>query len=57
MDIKRSGSKPSVKGPAEWFTGSVRIDFLFDAEAPARAAGAAVTFEPGARTAPRRPPE
>jgi quercetin dioxygenase-like cupin family protein len=51
MDIKRAGSKPSVKGTADWFTGTVRIDSLFDANAPARAAGAAVTFEPGARTA------
>jgi quercetin dioxygenase-like cupin family protein len=51
MDIVRVGSRPSIKGPAEWFTGSVRIDTLFDAPEPARAAGAAVTFEPGARTA------
>ena len=51
MDIKRSGSQPSAKGPAEWFSGTVRIDPLFAASAPARAAGAAVTFEPGARTA------
>ena len=51
MDIKRAGTKPSIKGPADWFTGTVRIDGLFDASAPARAAGAAVTFEPGARTA------
>src|SRR4051812_38646493 len=51
MDIKRAGTKPSVKGPADWFTGTVRIDGLFDANAPARAAGGAVTFEPGARTA------
>jgi quercetin dioxygenase-like cupin family protein len=51
MDIKRTGSRPSKKGPADWFTGTVRIDPLFDATAPARAAGAAVTFEPGARTA------
>jgi quercetin dioxygenase-like cupin family protein len=51
MEIKRSGSQPSAKGPAEWFTGTVRIDPLFSASAPARAAGAAVTFEPGARTA------
>jgi quercetin dioxygenase-like cupin family protein len=51
MEIKRAGSRPSVKGPADWFTGTVRIDGLFDANAPARAAGAAVTFEPGARTA------
>ena len=51
MDIKRAGSQPSQKGPAEWFTGTVRIDPLFQAPAPARAAGASVTFEPGARTA------
>ncbi len=51
MDIKRSGSRPSGKGPADWFTGAVRIDPLFPATAPARAAGNAVTFEPGARTA------
>ena len=51
MDIKRSGSQPSVKGPAEWFIGTVRIDPLFDAAAPARVAGASVTFEAGARTA------
>jgi quercetin dioxygenase-like cupin family protein len=51
MDIIRIGSRPSTKGPAEWFTGSVRIDALFDAPEPARASGAAVTFEPGARTA------
>ena len=51
MDIQRVGSRPSVQGPTEWFTGAVRIDFLFDAKAPARAGGAAVTFEPGARTA------
>jgi quercetin dioxygenase-like cupin family protein len=51
MDIKRIGSQPSAKGPAEWFTGAVRIDPLFGENAPARAAGNAVTFEPGARTA------
>ena len=51
MEIKRSGSQPSGKGPAEWFTGMVRIDPQFQARAPARAAGNAVTFEPGARTA------
>jgi quercetin dioxygenase-like cupin family protein len=51
MEIKRSGSQPSSKGPADWFTGTVRIDPLFQAHAPARAAGASVTFEPGARTA------
>lgn len=51
MDINRVGSRPSAKGPADWFTGNVRIDPLFDANAPSRAHGAAVTFEPGARTA------
>jgi quercetin dioxygenase-like cupin family protein len=51
MDIKRAGSQPSGKGPAEYFTGSVRIDPLFQAKDPARAVGASVTFEPGARTA------
>jgi hypothetical protein len=51
MEIKRSGSQPSGKGPAEYFTGSVRVDPLFQAADPARVAGAHVTFEPGARTA------
>ena len=51
MEIKRIGSQPSAKGPAEWFTGSVRVDPLFEAPAPARVRGASVTFEPGARTA------
>ena len=51
MDIKRNGSQPSAKGPAEYFTGSVRIDTPFKGEAPARVGGAIVTFEPGARTA------
>ena len=51
MDIKRSGSQPSIKGPTDWFTGAVRIDPLFAANDPARAVGASVTFEPGARTA------
>ncbi len=51
MDIKRSGSQPSRKGPAEWFTGAVRIAPLFEAPDPARVRGASVTFEPGARTA------
>jgi quercetin dioxygenase-like cupin family protein len=51
MDIKRAGSSPSTKGPAEYFTGTVRVDPLFPVTAPARAAGNAVTFEPGARTA------
>ena len=51
MEIKRVGSQSSTKGPAEWFTGTVRIDPLFQARDPARAAGASVTFEPRARTA------
>lgn len=51
MDIKRNGSQPSRKGPAENFTGTVRVDPLFDAPPPARVLGASVTFEPGARTA------
>ena len=51
MEIKRAGSQPSAKGPADWFTGTVRIDPLFSAPVPARVAGATVTFEPGARTA------
>jgi quercetin dioxygenase-like cupin family protein len=51
MDIKRSGSQPSAKGPAEYFTGTVRIDPLFEAHDRARTLGASVTFEPGARTA------
>jgi quercetin dioxygenase-like cupin family protein len=51
MDIQRSGSKPSSKGPTDWFTGTVRIDSPFQADAPARVGGAVVTFEPGARTA------
>jgi len=51
MDIKRVGSQPSTKGPVEYFTGTVRIDPLFQANNPARAVGASVTFEPGARTA------
>jgi quercetin dioxygenase-like cupin family protein len=51
MEIKRNGSQPSSKGPTEWFTGTVRIDPLFQANAPARASSASVTFEPGARTA------
>ena len=50
MNITRAGSQASAKGPADWFTGTVRIDALFGAKAPARAAGNAVTFEPGART-------
>src|ERR1700752_4611934 len=51
MEIRRVGSQPSSKGPADWFTGTVRIDPLFQANAPARAVGASVTFDPGARTA------
>lgn len=51
MNIKRNGSQPSVQGSAEWFTGTVRIDPLFSPTGPARASGAYVTFEPGARTA------
>jgi quercetin dioxygenase-like cupin family protein len=51
MEIKRIGSQPSNKGPADWFTGAVRIDPLIQASAPARVASASVTFEPGARTA------
>jgi quercetin dioxygenase-like cupin family protein len=51
MEITRIGSQPSAKGPADWFTGAVRIDRLFQPHASARAAGASVTFEPGARTA------
>jgi len=51
MDITRSGTQPSGKGPAECFTGTVRIDPLFQPPEPARALGVSVTFEPGARTA------
>ena len=51
MDIHRNGSRPSAKGSADYFTGAVRIDPLLATAAPARAAGATVTFEPGARTA------
>jgi hypothetical protein len=51
IDIKRCGSQPSGKGPAEYFTGTVRIDPLFEAPDPARVRGASITFEPGARTA------
>lgn len=51
MKIQRAGSQPSVKGPADWFTGAVRIDPLFQPADPARVAGNTVTFEPGARTA------
>ena len=51
INIQRSGAQPSTKGPAEYFTGSVRVDYLFQPKEPARASGASVTFEPGARTA------
>ncbi len=51
MEITRNGAQPSAEGPADWFTGTVRIDPLFQAGTPARATGASVTFEPGARTA------
>ncbi|OLP58788.1 cupin [Xaviernesmea oryzae] len=51
MQIKRAGTQASGVGPSDWFTGTVRIDPLFAAISPARAAGNAVTFEPGARTA------
>ena len=51
MDVIRAGSRPTGKGPTDWFTGHVRIDPLFNPHAPERAQGASVTFEPGARTA------
>src|SRR5260370_10238744 len=51
MDIKKIGSQPSGNGPADWFTGTVRLDPLFRAPAPARVVGARVTFESGAPTA------
>jgi quercetin dioxygenase-like cupin family protein len=51
MEIKRVGSQASNKGPADWFTGTVRVDPLFQAPEPARVGGAHVTFGPGARTA------
>lgn len=56
MEITPLGSKPSVEGPDDWFTGAVRIDPLFDATEAARASGASVTFQPGARTAWHRHP-
>jgi quercetin dioxygenase-like cupin family protein len=56
MDIKRIGSEASTKGPADYFTGAVRVDPLIQAPEPARVAGASVTFEPGARTAWHRHP-
>ena len=49
MDLKHSGSQPSVKGPTEYFTGTVRVDPLFKMPEPARASGAWVTFEPCSR--------
>ena len=51
IQITRAGSQPSRKGPAEYFTGAVRVDPLFQAPDPARASGGHVTFEPGARSA------
>jgi quercetin dioxygenase-like cupin family protein len=51
MEITRIATKPSIKGPADWFIGAVRIDPLFDANESRRGAAATVTFEPGARTA------
>ena len=51
MEIKRVGAQASAKGPSDWFTGTVRIDSMFDRTDPARVSGAIVTFEPGARTA------
>src|ERR1700722_17700080 len=51
MEIKRNGSQASTKGPAEWFTGEVRLDQQFQGTEPAHVRGAVVTFEPGARTA------
>lgn len=51
MEIKRIGTQPSAKGPVDWFTGTVRIDPLFNAPEPSQVTTALVTFEPGARTA------
>ena len=51
MEIQRNGTRPSATGSADYFTGAVRVDRLFEASAPARVRGADVTFEPGARTA------
>ena len=51
MEISRNGKRPSDKGPADYFTGQVRVDRLFSANEPARSNGASVTFEPGARSA------
>ena len=50
MELRKNGSQPSARGPAEYFTGTVRIDQLFKAPAPSRSSGAYVTFEPGARS-------
>src|SRR5438045_9702589 len=50
MDIKRNGSRPSGKGPEAWFTGTVRVDPVFQVGDPTRLSGGQVTFEPGART-------
>jgi quercetin dioxygenase-like cupin family protein len=51
MELRRVGTQPSSKGPAEYFSGTVRLDPLFQPQEPARASGASVTFEPGARSA------
>lgn len=51
MEITRAGARPSAKGNSDWFTGTVRVDPLFNPHAPERVQGASVTFEPGARTA------
>ncbi len=51
MNIQRVGSKPSTRGPSEYFTGAVRVDMLFTATGPGRSSAGSVTFEPGARTA------
>jgi quercetin dioxygenase-like cupin family protein len=51
MKITKAGTTPSSPGPESWFTGTVRLDPLFQSEEPGRTAGAHVTFEPGARTA------
>jgi len=51
MELKRPGSQPSIKGPEEWFTGTVRIDPLHTSPSPSRVSCASVTFEPGARSA------
>jgi quercetin dioxygenase-like cupin family protein len=51
MEVTRNGTQPSVKGPADWFTGDARIDSPFKGSGPSRVTGAIVTFEPGARTA------